>query len=1812
MKNTRFNILKNWHLLLAILICMLFTFSGMAQTALLENFDGGSLPTDWISNSKADGSGYTQWSYMSTHARCAPIDNSGTGKYAMLDSYFTQTSENPINLITKSIDLSSGGFLLEFYAWVGSGATAEPIKVDISTDDGTNWISDIYTVTNGITESWEKHSVDLTSYTTSTVKIKFKGYSNYGFGTTNSGLDDVKVYKLVSDDAEISALISPSNSFPSGTKDVIITLKNAGTNNITSVNIDWSVNGASQTTYNWMGDLASGATEDVTLGSYDFSVGGTYTIIAETSSPNSVSDNNTSNDQLTTDVTAIAPLSLPYTQNFDGVTAPAIPSDWSAIDSDASSSTYVKTDNYGMPNSSPNELVLYNYGTLGMDLLLVSPLIADISAVNFIFYASGSASNISVGTMSDPADASTYSEFESLTPASEYVEYKIDFTTYAGTDNYIAIKHPTAGYYKKIYIDDVTIQEPKANDASLSALINPNDKVTVGANDIIVTLENNGTNNLTSVNIDWDIDGGTTTSYSWTGDLATGTTEDVTIGTHNFDAEGTFTLNVSLSLPNGVADENTSNDAISENIQVYPSGTVLETEPNNTWDAAGVIGLANNKGLGNIEANGTDYWSVDALDGEILTATITCSASVFLYLYQEGTYINILTSGEGFKIPADGTYHVAVISYNSSAYDYDLDISLESDTEAPNFISTPTHEATNISKGTNIEIVFNELVYYNDGSDLDAANLLNCFGIKEGSESGIDVAFSAEYNESLLQVTLDPSTDLNYETDYYVILAANMIQDEVGNLASDSTYYFTTKAAPVVVTMPLRTGFEEEDFPPVNWELTSDSSGWTREESSGDVTFPEGSYGAKFYSYSGTSTLRTPVIDMSDATAPRIKFSWQNTPGYFGGLNCVVNVSTDGGDSFTEVYNVEATDENWIDVKIDLTEFSDETIIEFDLGNDFSSVYLDDISISEKPTTPIFSISHDSYDFGTVDLLDENNTVTFTIENEGGGTMNLTSAVLSGIDVTEYEVLNAYLPVEITTDPFDLEVKFNPVSEGAKSATLTLTVDEIDYSVSLTGEGHDSEIKGLPFEYGFEDVDTDNDEFNQDWSSINSIGGMSWCKVRASSANTGINALNMYNGGTTTGNIMAIMPVSNIDVVGSVFSFYAYISGSAILEVGYVTDVTDASTFVKIEDIDVTMAYTKFDIDLSSISISGSYYLTFRHGLSGQHQSIYIDDIRWAIPSDDATLSGLTSDLVTIEGFSPDVYTYDIVLSSTATVPQFVGATANSEYATVDITQASTIPGSAIVLVTAENGTTETYTINYVKASSNDASLKNITVNGESISGFDPITLNYDVELPLGTTAVPTIVGIATDSDADVAVSNASSLPGTTEIVVTSADASTTSTYKINLAITKNNDATLSDLLVDGVTITDFDPALLAYTINLEHGTVTVPSVTAEATDSNANVVINNASSLPGTTTVEVTAEDENTTITYEVIFSVGLNDDATLMDLTINGSTVIGFDGSILSYDIELPYGTTVVPIVEGTAADSNAEMTINEASSLPGITEIIVTAEDGETTKTYEVNFTIVANDNATLSGLQVDGVTISDFDATTFNYDVELAYGTITVPTVTCTTSDPNADVVVNPASSLPGTTEIVVTAEDGETSKTYEVNFTIAANNIATLSNLMVDGETVSSFATETFTYNIVLESGTTQVPVVTVTCTDSNADAVITNATELPGTTTVEVTAEDGVTTETYHVNFTVATGIDFALEQNLKVFPIPSNGEITIDLGSYSYNQGSWNLYSLTGQVVVNGAITESHFKLRNLNKGTYILVLSIDNQAVNRKIIIK
>lgn len=113
-----------------------------------------------------------------------------------------------------------------------------------------------------------------------------------------------------------------------------------------------------------------------------------------------------------------------------------------------------------------------------------------------------------------------------------------------------------------------------ANDVQLQSITAPTGTYCAGSAPASITVRNAGSANLTSFTIAYNTGGGNTTQ-NWIGNLASGATTVVNLP-NIAPGAGSFTFNVTLSNPNGVADENPANNSGSSSFSMIPDGASVD------------------------------------------------------------------------------------------------------------------------------------------------------------------------------------------------------------------------------------------------------------------------------------------------------------------------------------------------------------------------------------------------------------------------------------------------------------------------------------------------------------------------------------------------------------------------------------------------------------------------------------------------------------------------------------------------------------------------------------------------------------------------------------------------------------------------------------------------------------------------------------------------------------------------------------------------------------------------------------------------------------------------------------------------------------------------------------------------------------------------------------------------------------------------------------------------------------------------------------------------------------------------------------
>lgn len=470
------------------------------------------------------------------------------------------------------------------------------------------------------------------------------------------------------------------------------------------------------------------------------------------------------------------------------------------------------------------------------------------------------------------------------------------------------------------------------------------------------------------------------------------------------------------------------------------------------------------------------------------------------------------------------------------------------------------------------------------------------------------------------------------------------------------------------------------------------------------------------------------------------------------------------------------------------------------------------------------------------------------------------------------------------------------------------------------------------------------------------------------------------------------------------------------------------------------------------------------------------------------------------------------------------------------------------------------------------STIQKLYVGGREWTGFNPDSKDVQVyELGEDATSIPAIeayrgAGSLTNTrgttvafagrkleGSEITITNGD-LEGTpTVITVKSEDGKSTNTYKIQFKKAAGSNAKLASIAVDGTALDGFNPAKYNYTYDLPYGTTTVPVVTAQKQEDEQTVAVTQATSVTGTATITVTAANGTTKSTYSITFKVGQLADNTLKDILVNGKSIPGFTPTQTVYKVSLPVGTTQMPTIKAVSAYKDGEQTIvyTAPSTIDGGQyQISVTTPGNSVAKVYKLNFKLEASSYKYLADLQVTGDQIervnpaqpSDqtkllFTPENLSYNIYLKIGTTTLPKIVPVKGDEyQAEPVMTSlaAGVVDGTVRITTQAGNGDQA-VYKLNFSTSKSNNAYLSNILVGGQPLPNFRSDSTYYEYQLPVGTTTVPEVKAVAGDKYQKIDDPVYGGLNGTTRISVTAGDGTTT-TYSIKFSVDTYTDNTLK----------------------------------------------------------------------------
>jgi hypothetical protein len=155
-------------------------------------------------------------------------------------------------------------------------------------------------------------------------------------------------------------------------------------------------------------------------------------------------------------------------------------------------------------------------------------------------------------------------------------EMTFDLSSYAGQTIYLCFRHHGVSDQFNIVFDDIKVEKTLPNNISLqSVTVQP--IVAAGNYNYSGTVKNIGTNSVTSYTVTWQANGGALQTYNVTGvNIAPGATHNFTHTSPLNAVQGLYNLVFNVSLVNGVADPDPSNNTINKTTQVPTGSTVFK------------------------------------------------------------------------------------------------------------------------------------------------------------------------------------------------------------------------------------------------------------------------------------------------------------------------------------------------------------------------------------------------------------------------------------------------------------------------------------------------------------------------------------------------------------------------------------------------------------------------------------------------------------------------------------------------------------------------------------------------------------------------------------------------------------------------------------------------------------------------------------------------------------------------------------------------------------------------------------------------------------------------------------------------------------------------------------------------------------------------------------------------------------------------------------------------------------------------------------------------------------------------------------
>jgi hypothetical protein len=190
---------------------------------------------------------------------------------------------------------------------------------------------------------------------------------------------------------------------------------------------------------------------------------------------------------------------------------------------------------------------------------------------------------------------------------------------------------------------------------------------------------------------------------------------------------------------------------------------------------------------------------------------------------------------------------------------------------------------------------------------------------------------------------------------------------------------------------------------------------------------------------------------------------------------------------------------------------------------------------------------------------------------------------------------------------------------------------------------------------------------------------------------------------------------------------------------------------------------------------------------------------------------------------------------------------------------------------------------------------------------------------------------------------------------------------------------------------------------------------------------------------------------------------------------------------------------------------------------------------------------------------------------------------------------------------------VLVQDDATKEVYQSAYTIengVFNTEARLTDILVNTVPVTGFDPNTLSYDVKLPVGTTIVPDITGIPMNPKETVIVVPGQTIPGTSTIDVFAENLIAHNLYTVNYSDAeVGLNEQFANDVSLYPNPTSGLIRI----YGATHSTISIYSGSGSLCRTiSDFTGTSLNLNDLPQGVYILnIQRQDNTVIRKKVVL-